>query len=121
MTLSPSSPVVSQAASECVLPEAAELVRAEANGNARAFEEIAYVYQRRVVNLVYEMTRQRQDAEDRTLQTFVKSYQLIERGDGARPIINCLLSIARRTALKHFRSARIWEYVPAVMVCCELT
>src|SRR5688572_2862091 len=113
MTLSPSSPVVSPAASECVLPEDAELVRAAANGNARAFEKIVHVYHRRVLNFLYQMTRQREDAEDLTQQTFVKAFQHVSRVDPERPIINWLLTIARRTALNHFRSARKWEYATA--------
>src|SRR5687768_8670860 len=121
MTLSPSSPVVSPAASECVLPEDAELVRAAANGNARAFEEIVRVYHRRVLNFVYQMTRQRQDAEDLTQQTFVKAFLHIDRVDSTRPIINWLLTIARRTALNHFRSARHWEYVPVELASNEPT
>jgi RNA polymerase sigma-70 factor, ECF subfamily len=119
MTLSPLSPIVSPAASECVLPEDAELVRAAANGNARAFEKIVHVYHRRVLNFVYQMTRQRQDAEDLTQQTFVKAFQHIERVDAGRPIINWLLTIARRTALNHFRAARKWEFVPADLASTE--
>jgi RNA polymerase sigma-70 factor (ECF subfamily) len=65
------------------------------------------------------MTRQRQDAEDLTQQTFVKAFQHIERVDPSRPIINWLLTIARRTALNHFRSARKWEFVPAELASDE--
>jgi RNA polymerase sigma-70 factor (ECF subfamily) len=65
-----------------------------------------------VLNFVYQMTRQRQDAEDLTQQTFVKAFQHIDRVDPTRPIINWLLTIARRTTLNHFRSVRKWEFVP---------
>ena len=119
MTLSSTSPVVQPAASECVLPEDAELVRAAANGDTHAFEEIVHLYHRRVLNFVYQMTRQRQDAEDLTQQTFVKAFQHIARVDAARPIINWLLTIARRTALNHFRSARKWEFMPAELASDE--
>ena len=119
MTLSTTSPIAQPAGSESVLPEDAELVRAAANGDTRAFEEIVHLYHRRVLNFVYQMTRQRQDAEDLTQQTFVKAFQHIERVDAARPIINWLLTIARRTALNHFRSARKWEFVPAELASDE--
>ena len=93
--------------------EDAEFVRAAAAGDARAFENLVQLHHRRVFNFVFQMTRQRQDAEDITQQTFVKALQHIHRVDVARPIINWLLTIARRTALNHFRSARKWEFVPA--------
>ena len=86
--------------------EDAEFVRAAAAGDARAFENLVQLHHRRVFNFVYQMTRQRQDAEDITQQTFVKAYQHIHRVDVARPIINWLLTIALRSALNHFRSAR---------------
>ena len=113
MTLSP-APSISPA--ECQNPmdsENATLVRAAAGGDVRAFEKLIHLHHRRVLNFVYQMTRQMQDAEDLTQQTFVKAFQNIHRVDAARPIINWLLTIARRTALNHFRSARKWEFMPA--------
>jgi RNA polymerase sigma-70 factor, ECF subfamily len=96
-----------------------EIVRAASRGDARAFEDLVHLHHRRVLNFLYQMTRQRQDAEDLTQHTFVKAFQHIHRVDGDRPIINWLLTIARRTALNHFRSARKWEYVPAELTCNE--
>src|SRR3954462_7098466 len=80
----------------------AEIVRAAAAGDTRAFEQLVHSYHRRVLNFLLQMTRQRQDAEDLTQQTFVKAFQHIHRVDAERPIINWLLTIARRTALNHF-------------------
>src|SRR5687767_5708113 len=110
----PSGPTVGQSTPPAmVCPEDAAVVRAAAAGDARAFEKLVHLHHPRVLNFVYQMTRQRQDAEDLTQQTFVKAFQHIERVDPARPIINWLLTIARRTALNHFRSARKWEFMPA--------
>ena len=96
-----------------------ETLRAAASGDARAFEMLVHTYHRRVLNFVYQMTRQREDAEDLTQQTFVKAFQNIHRIDCDRPIINWLLTIARRTALNHFRSARKWEFVPTELASNE--
>jgi len=100
-------------------PEHAAVVRAAIGGDARAFEQIVGAYHRRVFNFLQQMTRQREDTEDLTQQTFIKAYQHIERVDPERPIINWLLTIARRTALNHFRSARKWEFVPADLASSE--
>jgi RNA polymerase sigma-70 factor (ECF subfamily) len=58
------------------------------------------------------MTRQQQDAEDITQQTFIKAFKSLHRFDPQRPIANWLFTIARRTALNHFRSARQWVEMP---------
>ena len=97
----------------------AQLVRAAAAGNLKAFEGLVRLYHPRVFTFVFQMTRQRQDAEDLTQQTFVKAFQHIHRVDVERPIINWLLTIARRTALNHFRSAKKWEFVPTEIVSTE--
>jgi RNA polymerase sigma-70 factor (ECF subfamily) len=89
------------------------LVRAAADGDARAFEQLVGSHHRRVFGFIYQMTRQRQDAEDLTQQTFIKAFHHLAGFDASRPMINWLLVIARRTALNHFRSARKWEEIPA--------
>ena len=120
MTLSPEpradAPLESAPAARCA---DADIVRAAAGGDARAFEQLVHLYHRRVLNFLYQMTRQRQDAEDLTQQTFVKAFQHIHRVDCERPIVNWLFTIARRTALNHFRSARKWEFVPAEITSSE--
>src|SRR5690349_14114971 len=100
-------------------PDDATIVLAASQGDRVAFEKLVHLYHQRVLNFIHQMTRQRQDAEDLTQQTFVKAFLHINRVDPARPIINWLLTIARRTALNHFRSARRWEYVPAELASTE--
>jgi RNA polymerase sigma-70 factor (ECF subfamily) len=75
-------------------------------------DEIVRLHSSRVFNYVYQMTRHRQDAEDLVQQTFIKAYNNLHRFDGRRPVINWLLTIARRSALNHFRSAKKWEEMP---------
>lgn len=87
----------------------AELVRASVAGDTNAFAALVRLHSARVFNFLYQMTRQRQDAEDLAQQTFVKAYRNLHRFDASRPLINWVLTIARRTALNHFRSAKKWE------------
>ena len=77
------------------------------------------MHHRRVVNFLFHMARQREDAEDLTQQTFLKAFQNIHRVDSERPIVSWLLTIARRTALNHFRATRKWEFAPAELVSSE--
>lgn len=83
-----------------------------ANGDAASFEQIVQLHSSRVFSFVYQMTRHRQDAEDLVQQTFIKAYNNLHRFDGTRPIINWLLTIARRSTLNHFRSSKRWEEMP---------
>lgn len=93
----------------------AELVRASQGGSVRAFEDLVRLHTPRVFNFLFHMTRHRQDAEDLTQQTFVKAYQHMDRVDPERPLIHWLLTIARRTALNHFRAAKSWDELPATL------
>lgn len=113
MALSP-APRTAEPAPEAedVLSSDTEIVRAAIAGDARAFERIVRNHQGRVFHFLLQMTRQREDAEDLTQQTFIKAHRHLDRVDVGRPITNWLLTIARRTALNHFRSAKKWESLP---------
>lgn len=88
------------------------LVRESVAGDGKAFEALVHRHTGRVFNYVYHMTHHRQDAEDICQQTFIKAYQNLHRVDPSRPLIGWLLTIARRTALNHFRSAKAWAELP---------
>lgn len=100
-------------ASAAASPTEAELVRASVAGEAGAFDQLVHLHARRVFNYIYQMTRQAQDAEDLAQQTFIKAHASLGHFDPERPLIAWLLTIARRTALNHFRAARQWEPVSA--------
>ncbi len=90
----------------------ARLIRATLDGDMRAYEEIIRTHNRRVYNFIYQMTRQHQDAEDLAQQTFIKAYHNLARFEPHRPLVNWLITIARNTALNHFRGAKKWDEIP---------
>lgn len=113
MTLTPTPRAdESLGGSEAAACDEAALVRDTVAGVARAFDQIMALHNRRVFNFLYQFTRHRQDAEDLTQQTFIKAYHNLHRFDCARPLINWLLTIARRTALNHFRDTKRWDEMP---------
>ncbi len=113
MTLSPPSfPRDALVCPQQISVEEAALVREAAGGSARAFEALVNQHSRRVFNFLNQMTRHRQDAEDLTQRTFIKAFHNLGRFDPQRPLINWLLTIARRTALNHFRDTKRWEEIP---------
>ncbi len=108
MTLSQSAPAAGRlAASEPGAPPIeAELVAATLAGDGRAFDQLVRLHSSRVFNYIHQMTRHAQDAEDLTQQTFIKAYRALDRFDTSRSLVAWLLTIARRTALNHFRDTR---------------
>jgi RNA polymerase sigma-70 factor, ECF subfamily len=120
MALLPERPAIvpssSDDAGDSAAPAEAGMVRAAAAGDARAFDELVQANHRRVFYYLCNMVRHRQDAEDLTQQTFLKAYRHLGTFDCARPLINWLLTIARRTALNHFRDHKKWELLPADVV-----
>jgi len=87
----------------------ADLIGRVLAGERSAFDELVGLHSPRVFRFLYQFVRHRQDAEDLTQHTFVKAYQHLAGFDLRRPLINWLLTIARRSALNHFRAARRWE------------
>jgi RNA polymerase sigma-70 factor (ECF subfamily) len=113
MTLPPPDlPSDPQVCTQQISAEEAALVREAAGGSSRAFESLVRQHSHRVFNFLNQMTRHRQDAEDLTQRTFIKAYHNLARFDPQRPLINWLLTIARRTALNHFRDTKRWEEIP---------
>jgi len=90
----------------------AALVRRALAADPRACDALVRRHSARVFNFLFQLTRQRQDAEDLAQQAFVKAFRNLHRFDCERPLINWLLTIARRTALNHFRDAKRWTTVP---------
>jgi RNA polymerase sigma-70 factor, ECF subfamily len=110
------------------LPKAAELrmdeaatVRAAAAGDGRAFEQLVHAHSRRVFSYLSQLTRHAHDAQDLTQQTFLKAYTHLGSFDCERPLINWLLTIARRTAFNHFRDHRKWAGPPPDVASPEPT
>jgi RNA polymerase sigma-70 factor (ECF subfamily) len=90
----------------------AELVRDAVAGSSSAFAQIVHQHHRRVYAYLNQMTRRHHDAEDLTQQTFIKAFHHLGGFDPRRPLINWLLTIARNTALNHFRDTKQWEAMP---------
>ncbi len=107
--------------SPAIASEEVALVRDAVGGNARAFDELVRLHHRRVYGYLQQMTRRHHDAEDLTQQTFIKAFHHLKGFDPQRPLINWLLTIARNTALNHFRDTKKWEEMPYDMAGSEPT
>lgn len=108
------------------LPEANAVTLDEAThiretlaGNPRAFGVLVQTHHRRVYNFLYQLLRQREDAEDLTQQTFLKAFQNLHRFQLERPLINWLLTIARHAAYNHCRDRKRWTELSSEVAASE--
>ncbi|MBK1877734.1 RNA polymerase sigma factor [Pelagicoccus mobilis] len=80
------------------------------NGIDRAgFAALVEEHQDKLRNFLFRYTRNKQDAEDLTQDTFVKAYRNIHRYDSKYSFSTWLYTIARRTAYNHFRDSKPTE------------
>ncbi|MBI4658020.1 MAG: RNA polymerase sigma factor [Verrucomicrobia bacterium] len=75
-------------------------------GCSSSFECLVDQFEGRIFNFLYQLTRNRQDAEDLAQETFVKAYRNIHRYEPAYAFATWLFTIAKRTAFSHLRASR---------------
>jgi RNA polymerase sigma-70 factor, ECF subfamily len=92
-------------------PEAdpVELARRAGEGCEESFARLVGQFSGSVFNYLYRITGRHHDAQDLTQETFLKAYRGLRRDQRPRSFQAWILTIARRTALNHFRSARPTE------------
>lgn len=83
-----------------------ELIRLAQQGDAEAFGQLVIQHQRAVFNIAYRMVGNRQEAEDVAQESFVKTYQALDRFDRDRPFAPWLYRITTNTALNWIKRRR---------------
>jgi len=83
-----------------------ELARRAGEGCADSFTALVTRHGGSVFNYLLRMTGNPHDAEDLTQETFLKVFRSLGRADPPVAFTAWLFTIARRTALNHFRAAR---------------
>jgi RNA polymerase sigma-70 factor, ECF subfamily len=88
-------------------------IRAAQAGSLEAFDALVEAYGTRILNYLQQLTGNRHDAEDLTQDTFLKAHRCLDSIRNPDAFAGWLFTIARRTALNHFRAARSTEELPA--------
>ena len=88
------------------------LVQLSQAGSLEAFDALVERHQTAVFNFLCRFTGNVHDAEDLTQDTFVKAHRALPRFQRARAFLPWLFTIARRTALNHFRDRRPADPLP---------
>src|ERR671917_190266 len=82
----------------------AELVRKCRAGDGAAWEEIVSTYSRRIFNLAYRFTSNRDAAEDLTQEVFVRIYRTLDQFDQRQgDLQNWLMRLARNLIIDDYR------------------
>jgi RNA polymerase sigma-70 factor (ECF subfamily) len=92
--------------STVVRDDEGKLVSAAKAGDVVAFEELVNRYERKIFRLGMNITQNREDAEDVMQDAFLKSYQNLDRFQGASRFYTWLVRIAVNEALMKLRKRR---------------
>ena len=82
------------------------MVRQSQGGSLESFDRLVHLFHPRVFAFLLTLTRNRQDAEDLTQDTFVRAWRKLDRFDPSRPFLPWLLTIARRLSISMLRKKR---------------
>lgn len=74
-----------------------------------AFELLVGQFEKRIFNFLRQFVGNAHDAEDITQETFLKAYQGMHRYEPVYAFSTWLFTIAKRTAISHFRSRKHTE------------
>lgn len=93
---------------DCALEEApdCEVVQAVLAGQKARFELLVTRYERKIFRHVYRMTRNVEDAEDLTQETFAKAYRALTSYREAFPFRSWLFQIATNATISALRKRR---------------
>jgi len=84
----------------------ADLVRKAQTGDAAAFARLVEPYMRKTYHVALKITRNREDAEDASQQTFLKAFANIKQFQGNSQFSTWLIRIAMNEALMLMRKRR---------------
>ena len=83
-------------------PDAALMLRVK-RGDMQAFEELADKYKQPIVNMMYRMLRDLDEAEDLAQNVFIRVYQSAGRYEVSAKFSTWIFTIARRLCLNEIR------------------
>jgi RNA polymerase sigma-70 factor, ECF subfamily len=91
--------------------DAERLVREAQAGSAEALATLVEKFHRRIFNYLCQLTRNTHDAEDLCQTTFLKAFRNLGAFHSPHSFAPWLFTIAKRSALNHFRAARPFDEI----------
>ena len=94
-------------AREPLHPSDVELITAVLKGNQETYGELVERYQGRLVNYLFRLLRNLDEAHDLAQEVFLKVYQALDRYDSRYKFSTWLFRVARNAAIDQIRKRRI--------------
>lgn len=94
-------------ASELLHPSDVELISAVLQGNQDRYGDLVERYQGRLVNYLFRLLRNLDEAHDLAQEVFLKVYQALDRYDSQYKFSTWLFRVARNAAIDQIRKRRI--------------
>ncbi len=87
-----------------------ELIQRAKSGDEKALEELLSKYKIAVYNLVYRMVRDKQEAEDLTQETFIKTFKSLTSFNEEYAFSTWIFKIATNNCIDFFRKRKLKTY-----------
>ena len=89
----------------------AQLVKAAANGNIQAFQQLFERHQRSIYGLVWRLAGDSNLADDLTQEVFIKLWDVLASFRGESKFSTWLHTVATRVAISELRKQRNWQHL----------
>lgn len=87
-----------------------QLVRRVQAGDVAAFDQLILKYRERLYSVVYNLTSNREDANDLTQEAFIKAFRSIGKFQAKSSFFTWLYRIAVNTTLTHLKRTRLKRF-----------
>jgi RNA polymerase sigma-70 factor (ECF subfamily) len=88
-----------------------ELIKKYTTGDVKAFEELVERYKKPIVNFIYRMIGDFQEAEDIAQEVFIKLYWSAHTYEGRSSFVTWLFKIASNLCCDNLRAKSHWECI----------
>ncbi len=92
-----------------------EIINEAISGNEQAFQKLLNLYKGRIFSYVLRLVKNYDDAEDITLEVFIRCFKSLKNYDQSKPFSNWVFAIAHNLVMDFFRRNKIeYEYIDEI-------
>ncbi len=89
-----------------------EIINNAINGDEQAFQKLLNLYKGRIFSYILRLIKNYDDAEDITIEVFIRCFKSLKHYDQSKPFSNWLFAIAHNLVMDFFRKNKIeYEYI----------
>lgn len=103
--------------SEPSAEQCAQWVRLAKSGDRHSWDQLVAAFHTRIYHYLISFMGNAHDAQDVTQDTFIKVYRKLHQHREGSSFTSWIFTVARRTALNHFRDRKMGEELPEDLTC----